>query len=159
MNLDLFRSKIDQRGTDECWPWTGATNGYGYGLWSVKRGGERRTYVASRLAWELTNGPISNGLHVLHHCDYPACCNPVHLFLGTPLDNARDKVNKGRLRYGDARGVKNGHAKLTEKAVLAIRAEVAKGWQWGIQSQLARQFGVSPQVINDIVKRRTWRHI
>lgn len=48
------------------------------------------------LVWEYTYGPVPDGLHVLHRCDNPPCCNPEHLFLGTPLDNMRDKVAKGR---------------------------------------------------------------
>jgi hypothetical protein len=49
-----------------------------------------------RLVWEEANGPIPDGLHVLHRCDVPACCNIDHLFLGTPADNLRDQIAKGR---------------------------------------------------------------
>jgi len=49
-----------------------------------------------RLAWELANGPIPDGLSVLHHCDNPPCCNVEHLFLGTQTDNHADMVAKGR---------------------------------------------------------------
>jgi HNH endonuclease len=51
---------------------------------------------AHRLVWEYTYGPIPEGFQVLHHCDNPPCCNPEHLFLGTSLDNNRDRDAKGR---------------------------------------------------------------
>ena len=54
----------------------------------------------SREAWELANGPIPDGMFVCHTCDNPPCCNPAHLFLGTPSENVLDAVAKGRWRAG-----------------------------------------------------------
>lgn len=48
--------------------------------------------AAHRVAMELTRGPISKPMMVLHKCDVPGCINPDHLYLGTVADNARDKV-------------------------------------------------------------------
>jgi hypothetical protein len=44
----------------------------------------------------LKNGPVPDGLFVLHRCDNRLCVNPDHLFLSTQADNVRDMVAKGR---------------------------------------------------------------
>ncbi|MGH7024521.1 MAG: HNH endonuclease signature motif containing protein [Caulobacteraceae bacterium] len=59
----------------------------------------RDTRYAHRLAWELANGPIPDGLLILHKCDNPVCCNPDHLFLGTAADNHADCAAKGRAAF------------------------------------------------------------
>lgn len=90
-------------GIGPCLEWQGARlRGYG----RVRRAG--RMQYAHRVAWEEVNGPIPDGLLVLHRCDNPPCVRPEHLFLGTDADNARDKAEKGRGNSprGDAHGSK-----------------------------------------------------
>jgi hypothetical protein len=85
-----------------CLEWTGLTNDFGYGL--IGSGISGKGIRTHRLAWTTVNGPIPDGLLVLHHCDNPPCCqmSPTpgfpdgHLFLGTKLDNNRDMAAKGR---------------------------------------------------------------
>ena len=55
-----------------------------------------RTVSSHRYAWELWEGPIPNGMNVLHRCDNRRCCNPAHLFLGTQQENMLDMYAKGR---------------------------------------------------------------
>lgn len=94
---ESFWAKIDHNGgPDACWPWTEGTGRRGYG----KATYQGRTVAAHRLAWELTNGPAGK-LFVCHSCDNPPCCNPAHLFLGTPQGNQDDCRAKGRTASGD----------------------------------------------------------
>jgi len=74
-----------------CMEWTGFSV-RGYGRIGVGDG----MSTTHRLAWELVNGPIPEGMNVLHNCDNPPCCNVAHLWLGTPAQNAADKITKGR---------------------------------------------------------------
>lgn len=76
----------------KCWEWSGAAYKGGYGRLSVYD----KVRPAHRLAFTVFNGPIPDGLHVLHSCDNPKCINPAHLFAGTHQDNMADKCAKGR---------------------------------------------------------------
>jgi len=99
--VDRFWGKVDRRRDDECWPWTASVTRHGYGqimVGAYGTGSRPRPLRANRVAWELTHGPIPDGLWVLHSCDNPSCCNPSHLFLGTQTENMRDAADKGRTR-------------------------------------------------------------
>jgi hypothetical protein len=116
----------------------------------------RPPWGAHRLAYALTHGAIPNGLFVCHRCDNPKCCNPKHLFLGTPLDNVSDCVRKGRRaktkgHYND--GAANSHAKLSGDDVGAIRRRVASGER---QTAIAKEFGVDKGTVWRLVHGRTW---
>jgi hypothetical protein len=133
------------------WPWTGVRNsdGYGHLQW------QDRPISAHRLAWEVANGPIPRGGHILHRCDVRACVNPAHLRLGNHTDNMRDMAAKGRGNRGETRGEANAQAKLTEQQVHAIRAMR----NTATHEQLGARFGVNKVTIRDIMQRKRWRHI
>lgn len=143
---ERFWSYVER--TEGCWTWKLSTASNGYGRFSPD--GEIQVN-AHRFAWEITYGPISDGLEVCHRCDNPACVNPAHLFLGTHRENMLDMVQKGRhFRPGLEH-----RAKLTREQVAEIRHRYAT--EKISQRQLARDYGVSKATIGHLLTYRTWR--
>jgi hypothetical protein len=90
-------SRIEVRGSDECWHWQGAKHRFGYGLVNVSGTKVADVTSAHSIAWEIANNTkVPQGMYVCHACDNPPCCNPAHLWLGTPQDNYDDMIAKGR---------------------------------------------------------------
>jgi hypothetical protein len=151
MIYSRFWSKVQI--TDGCWLWAGGKTRSGYGGFWLNN----RTLPAHRVAWELTNGPIPEGLFACHKCDVRACVNPGHLFLGTQLDNMRDKLAKGRVGEcapkNPAKGARNHNAKITDAIALGIRAAS------GSHRSIGERFGVSRSSVTLIRARKQWKHI
>lgn len=147
-----YWAKVQRSGTDECWLWLAFINPSGYGMIRIGR----RMELSNRVSWTITNGPIPDGLHVLHRCDVRACCNPQHLFLGTNSDNIADKVRKGRSSFPhpSKQGERHHFAKLTAEAVAAIRST---DMSFGSGRRLAEEYGVSPATITNIRKGKVWK--
>lgn len=134
-----------------CWLWGGCVDRGGYGwLWV-----SGKKQLVHRLSWIEHNGPIPAGMCVLHKCDVRNCWNPGHLFLGTHVDNSRDRENKGR--GNQPKGEASGRAKLNDDDVLSIRKAYASGDI--TQRALAKSYGVCHATIGVIARRENWRHI
>jgi len=151
---DRFWSKA-ARDPVGCWLFTGCLNSNGYGAFETSRNGKCICHVASRAAYQMTEGEPGS-MQVCHTCDNRACVRPSHLFLGTNAENHADKARKGRA----ARGATNWNTKLSEPLVRQIRAEVVAGCgERGTIARVARRYGVSGSSVSSIVKRETWSYV
>lgn len=142
---DIISNRIIKPSPDgryqDCWYWTRNTTKGGYGsVWFLKR--FRSVHRVS--AHLFLNFDFDSKLHVLHKCDNPPCFNPEHLFIGTNLDNIRDKINKG-----------NCDSKLTKQIVSEIRNKFKAG---STRSQLKDEYNVSYSCIVDIISGDTWKY-
>lgn len=148
---DRFWAKVDKRGPDECWLWTAVVNEHGYGVMRPEGLRSGPTVKAHRISLTLAGIDI-DGRYVLHSCDNRRCVNPAHLSPGDHKENVADMMSRQR----QARGSRNGHAKLTEQQVAQIRERATQGDR---RRQLADEFGVSETTIHRIVTRQGWRHV
>lgn len=136
-----------------CLEWTGHRYPQGYGR-CLAVIGEPETLRAHRRAWEMKHGEIPKGMDVLHKCDNPSCVNVDHLFLGTDIDNTRDKQSKKR-DYKLA-GADHPLTPFAPEDVRRIREAALFGAR---PIDLARSCGVSDAAIHSIVARRSWAHL
>lgn len=132
----------------DCMESTGGRKGKGYA--SVWYGGKHIT--AHRAAWMEANGPIPDGMFVLHHCDNRKCVNPKHLFLGTNADNMADMCAKGR----QARWDRKSSTKLDPDKVCTLVTLVQVG---NSRRSVAKLFGVTHSVVNDICNGKKWKGV
>ncbi len=131
-----------------CWQGIGgAKRAAGYGDLRV----DGQMMRAHRYSWELHFGKIPEGFKVLHKCDYRLCVRPDHLFIGTTLDNMRDRAAKGR--NADTNGEKNPFHKLTSEQVLEMRSSTDK------TSELAKRYNVTYEQVWKIRAGRAWTHL
>lgn len=143
---EVFWSKVDVRGMDECWPWIArAKHQQGYGLVYTRRNGRRTSVTASRVAYALGHGLADlppREQEVCHKCDNPPCCNPFHLWIGTSAQNSGDAVIKGR---------KAQKLKAEQAIDIASSDEPV--------SALAARFGITPAMVSKIQLGRSWAHV
>lgn len=149
-------SRTAKAAPDECWDWTGAFSGSGYGALKVNG----RMIGAHRAAYELANGEIQPGVYICYKCDNKKCVNPRHLFAGTAADNMADKVAKGRQFKGEAlsaalksspafqgsvkRGEKHPRSKLTDEQRDEILIMLDSGMT---QAEIGSKYGVSQTAV------------
>lgn len=146
-----FWMKVKRGKDNECWNWSGCTTEDGYGLFCM----DYKQYLTHRLAWENRNGKIPKGMHVLHSCDNPKCCNPNHLSLGTVQENMKDKVDKER----QFKGKHNQPSK--PRLTLEDIADIKTLYDSGEYSQrgLARLYGVGHLQVFKIIHGKSSPHI
>lgn len=139
--------------SDGCWNWTGPVDikKGGYGIIHDRESGQNRSH---RVMWILCYGDIPKNMWVLHTCDNPRCVKPSHLYLGTSVENSRDRVIRGRGAYGTKNG---GGVKLDDVKIIQIKEMFNTGKI--TKAHLARIFGVSETTIYRIVRGKSWKHV
>lgn len=161
---DRFDAKWIPEPNTGCFLWTAAQDKDGYGVFHLPG---RKMVKAHRHAYHRAHGVLPRDKVVCHRCDTPGCVNPDHLWLGTALDNNRDRHAKGRDARGETsghvtkpeatpRGGNHGNAKLTEADVIEIRRRWASGEK---QAAIAVDFGIGSTNVSAIVTRAAWRHV
>ena len=138
---ERFEASFVRGDPEACWEWRG-----GY-FPSAKRPHARRgwfafnsqKFIAARLSYRIYRGAVGR-LHVLHHCDNPACVNPSHLFLGTKADNMADMAVK----------LRSGASKLNPVLVREIRRRPENS------CVLSGVYGVAYSTIDALRNRVTW---
>ncbi len=95
----------------------------------------------------------------MHLCDNPGCVNPRHLSSGSQFDNMRDMTQKGRRATGSKvanRGHLHPQSKLTEAQAREIRTRANAG---ELGRLLAKEFGISQNIVSKIKLKRSWKYI
>lgn len=146
-----YLAKVNKKGPDECWPWTAACYGNGYGQFGVSK--EERSVLAHRFGYKSLVGPIPDGDKVLHTCDNPPCQNPNHWYLGSQKDNADDRETRGRGNH--PKGERN-NSRLTEGQVREILALFERG---GHTQDIADRFGIRRRLVYAIARGERWGHL
>ena len=150
---ERFWPKVDKSG--ECWEWLGSNSG-GYGQFYF----QGRMMRATHFSLLCEGSDVPSGMLVCHSCDNPPCVNPCHLFIGTVADNNRDRDAKGRgykhprEKYQSMQKIMSRKLRrFTPDEVRAMRSSDLSG------AQLARDYGVTPQTMNWILRRKIYADV
>jgi len=146
---DKLLAKTVQVG--ECLIWTGQIDRNGYGRIRID-GKHRRAHIVH---FELRNGPVPDGMVLMHSCDNRGCIHLGHLSPGTQLQNVQDMFAKGRANK--AKGESHPKAKLTERQVAEIRGRYVPG-KYGFGAHaLAKEYGISKRAMQAILRGESWK--
>ena len=137
-----FWQKVKPRGPAHCWPMT-TKEGLPYQdrsnvAWRAEKAGATVQAGWSWISWMLHRGPIpkADGLMMCHHCDYPPCVNPAHLYLGDAGTNVRDQSRGDDLICLES--IRSRMSALDERCqVWATWTEAQREMQLGLMNQTA----------------------
>lgn len=149
-----FFAQVDKNGPicphlgTRCHLWTGTVNQRGYGV--TKIGG--KLTQAHVVATEIAGIPVPEGMVRRHLCGVKLCVNTEHVVPGTQAENMADMARMGTSLVGHS----NPASKLTDERVRAIFVRIQAG---EVQTEIARDEGVSQNTISQIANGLLWTHI
>ena len=140
------------RDTDDCINYP-ILNKDGYGCIQQVLNGRKLHMLTHRIVYQLYyNIDLNKDNIICHKCDNPACINPKHLFLGTHLDNIKDKVAKNR----QAKGKNNGRyidGRASDNKIKKIHTHGRKlTWEQVTEIKRLKSEGIKLIDISDITK-------
>jgi hypothetical protein len=121
----------------DCWEWTGANVGVGYGWF--------RDGYAHRRSYELFIGEIPDGRLIRHKCDNRLCANPDHLELGTKAENNKDCQERNPKASGK---------KLADEELPKIAERMKQG---ELLKDIAKDYGMNWKAISRRLKSANLR--
>lgn len=145
---ERIREKITVDTIDGCWPWTGAVDRDGYArIWVAgKMVTVTRWVLEQKLGRKLRRTEVAR-----HTCDWPTCCRPKHLIVGTRQDNARDASERKLLLGNPHRRPFRPARVVTDEQVRAIRQRYAAGES---SKRIAPDFGISASHVRNLAVGR-----
>lgn len=129
------------------------TDETGYPTIMLSKDGKRKPFTVHRLVALTFHADKRNALHCeVAHLDGDMT-NPSadNLKWVSKVENESHKLTHGTSQRGEG----NGFSRLTENNVREIRALVGTM----SRAQIAAKFGVVPDTITDVSRRRTWAHV
>jgi len=145
-----FWAKVDKDGPKQahmdscCWQWIAAGKNYGVFYFNHKN------MSAHRISFLIAYNYLPE--MVLHKCDNKKCVNPIHLYAGNALQNAKDASERNLLVTGSA----NNQTKLCAYQVANIKKRVAAGES---MLSVSKDYPVSYQAVRQIIKGKAWKHV
>jgi hypothetical protein len=127
----------------------------GYRSVNLTADGKRVKRAVQRLVAEAFIGPRPAGCVVRHRDGDNSHNAATNLRYGTPTENEADKREHGTTLLGE----RHPAAKLNEEQVRAIRARCVLGTHANGASAIARELGVSHELVIKIARRQLWSHV
>lgn len=127
-----------------------STNGYAT-VYDPETGKKEK---AHRFVWRKANGPIPEGMVVMHKCDNRFCTVLEHLELGTQSDNLKDMYNK--CRQGDRKFPNKENHHMTTLTQEQVDTILQTKYYRGMYTRFSEKYGVTRQTISNIYRNKTW---
>jgi len=179
MMMRRLMANVEKRGSvrtdmSPCWKWMGSYSSNGYGQLYIGK-----HYNTHRLSYYLHNNceDIPDKKYICHKCDNKECCNPSHLYCGTPTENIKDTFDRGirkpkkekaeqptqlqgkgkNFTSEQTKGENNIKAILNWEKVREIRNIYNNATsKYGVVKKLSEDYGVAKITITKILANKLW---